>query len=52
MKDKSLDHLCFLNLYYCSWDTLNTIGIYLNDDGDNLSIYDARLRNLSYISPE
>ena len=52
LANSSLDKLCFLSLYYCSWDTLNGIGIFLPEDGDNLSIYDTRVRNKSYISPE
>ena len=52
LANSSLDKLCFLSLYYCSWDTLNGIGIFLPEDGDNLSIYDTRVRNRNYISPE
>jgi serine/threonine protein kinase len=45
LREKSVDKMCFLNLYSCSWDTLNAIGIFLPNEGDNLSIYDVRTRN-------
>lgn len=52
MREKSLDKLFFQNLYYCSWETLNTLGMFLPDDGDNLSLFDIRTRNKDYIAPE
>lgn len=42
----------FLNLFYCSWEVRTAIGLPIPDDGDNLSLYDTRLRNINYISPE
>lgn len=41
-----------MNLYYCSWNTFNAVGLNMPDDEDNLSIFDTRVRNKSYISPE
>lgn len=41
-----------MNLYYCSWNTFNTIGFNLADDEDNLSLFDTRVRNKNFISPE
>lgn len=52
LRDKNLENMSFLNLYYCSWNIQTTIGLYLPDDNDNLSIYDIRMRNKHYISPE
>lgn len=52
LRDKSLDKMCFLNLYYCSWNTQNTIGIPLTEYEDNLSLFNIKMRNTQYISPE
>ena len=52
LKEKSLDKMFFMNLYYCSWETLNTLGIFLQEDGDNLSLYNMDVRNKFYLSPE
>jgi len=52
LREKNINSLFFPNLYHCSWETLNTIGIFLPEDGDNLSVFDYRTRNRSYLSPE
>ena len=45
LRDKNIDKMCFLNLYYCSWNTLNTINILLPEYEDNLSLYSVKIRN-------
>ena len=46
--------MCFQNLYHCSWKTKELLK---NPNlgpkcEDNISLYDTRTRNRSYISPE
>jgi len=45
LRDKDINQMCFLDLFHCSWETEQVLGIHLSDDGDNLSVYDVRTRN-------
>ena len=49
---KNAARLFFPSLYFCSWETLAALGIFLPEDGDNLSLFDLRTRDRSYLAPE
>lgn len=52
LKDKKLTQMQFLNLFHCVPEAFQDVGFKHIDKGLNISYFDTRLRNLSYISPE
>ena len=52
LKDKKLDRMQFLNLYHCTKDAKGDIGFKYITERKDISKFDIRTRNTSYISPE
>lgn len=49
-----ITQMCFLSLYHCSWQTAETLkNSHIGEDfEDNISQFDTRTRQKSYVSPE
>ena len=53
LKEKKMHQMQFLNLYHCAKDPSGPMGFkYVKEEEPNISKFDIRTRNISYISPE
>ena len=52
LKDKKLNQMQFLNLFYCTSDSFQEIGFKHIVQDESISALDMRLRHADYISPE
>ena len=53
LKEKKMNQMQFLNLYHCAKDPSGPMGFkYVKEVEPNISKFDIRTRNISYISPE
>ncbi len=58
LRQRSLENLSFNGLYSCLWDATKILNLKMSTNGvlpndkQNLSLYNVRVRNCDYISPE
>lgn len=62
LRRRSLEDLCFQRLYFCHWDAQKTLGFkalhtsasdkVIPHEKENMSVYNVKVRNKDYISPE